>query len=154
MTLRVPILVVAAAWAAISLTTSSADAELKTNGAIQEPAPKPRAGWTIPAGAREEKNPLPINDSVLAAGRKVFASNCQRCHGPKGKGDGEDAEKEHAEQMDLTNPERASVNPPGVMFHKIWNGRSSPKMPRFSEELSKEQVWAVVAFTESLRVKK
>ena len=39
------------------------------------------------------------------------------------------------------------------MFYKIWNGRLNPKMPTFSEELTKEQAWAIVAYVQSLRGK-
>jgi mono/diheme cytochrome c family protein len=38
-------------------------------------------------------------------------------------------------------------------LHKIWNGRSSPKMPTFSEEISKEQAWTIVAYVQTLRAK-
>jgi mono/diheme cytochrome c family protein len=31
------------------------------------------------------------------------------------------------------------------------NGRRKPKMPVFKEELSKDQVWAVVAYVQTLR---
>ena len=53
--------------------------------------------------------------------------------------------------MDLTNVARASRNSDGTVFYKIWNGRSNPKMPAFSEDTSKEQVWAIVAYAQSLR---
>ena len=39
------------------------------------------------------------------------------------------------------------------MFHKIWNGRRNPKMPAFKDKLTKEQVWTLVAFAQSLREK-
>jgi mono/diheme cytochrome c family protein len=55
--------------------------------------------------------------------------------------------------MNLTNPARAAANPEGVIFYKVWNGRTSPKMPAFSEELSKEQAWSVVAYVQTLRAK-
>jgi mono/diheme cytochrome c family protein len=109
------------------------------------------SGWALPAGAADEKNPLTVGDAVLAAGRKVFASRCQRCHGPEGRGDGPDANRAYRERMDLTNPDRAPANPDGIVFHKIRIGRSSPRMPAFGEELSPEQTWAVVAYVQSLR---
>lgn len=112
-----------------------------------------RDGWKIPATAETEASPLTVNASVLAAGKKLFVSKCQRCHGPKGKGDGEDADKKHQKDMDLTAAAGAADNPDGVVFYRIWNGRTSPKMPVFSEELSREQVWALVAFVQSLRAK-
>lgn len=110
-------------------------------------------GWTLPQGAADLKNPLTVNDSVVANGKKLFASKCQRCHGPAGKGDGPDAEKEHQADMNLTVAARAARNPDGIVFYKIWNGRTNPKMPTFSEELSKEQVWAIVAYVQTLREK-
>ncbi len=113
-----------------------------------------QAGWKIPPTAAADKNPLTVNEGVLAAGRKLFVSKCQRCHGPQGKGDGPDATGDHAETMDLTSAKRAPENPDGVVFHKIWTGRVKPRMPAFSEELSREQVWAIVAYVQSLRAAK
>jgi mono/diheme cytochrome c family protein len=110
-------------------------------------------GWTLPANAADEKSPLTVNAGVVAAGKKLFASKCQRCHGPEAKGDGPDADPARQGDMDLTVASRAARNPDGVVFFKLWNGRSSPKMPRFSEELSKEQAWAIVAYVQTLRAK-
>lgn len=116
-------------------------------------APEQPTRWTVPAGGADEKNPLPVNEATLAGGKKLFAAKCQRCHGAEGKGDGPDADAKYAGTMDLTNPARAARNSDGTVFYKIWNGRSNPKMPVFSEEMTKEQVWAVVAYAQSLRKK-
>ena len=37
------------------------------------------------------------------------------------------------------------------MFYKVWNGRKSPKMPAFKDELTKDQVWQIVAYAQTLR---
>ena len=121
-------------------------------GAQGQRASQP-VGWTIPQTASSEKNPLTVNDSVIANGKKLFAANCQRCHGAEGKGDGPDGEPAHQADMDLTVASRAARNPDGVVFYKAWNGRGSPKMPAFSEQLTKEQVWAIVAYVQTLRAK-
>ena len=119
-----------------------------------KPTPAPAAtGWTLPATAAEEKSPLTVNDGILAGGRKLFASKCERCHGSAGKGDGPDADKTHREHMDLTQAARAARNPDGVVFYKLWNGRSNPKMPAFKDELTREQAWAIVAYVQTLRTK-
>jgi mono/diheme cytochrome c family protein len=112
-----------------------------------------RNGWNVPAAAAEEKNPLTVNDAVVAAGKKLFGSKCQRCHGPDGKGNGQDADPMLQQDMNLTVAARAARNPDGVVFYKVWNGRTSPKMPAFSQELTKEQVWAIVAYVQTLRAK-
>jgi mono/diheme cytochrome c family protein len=111
-------------------------------------------GWTLPATAKTEKNPLTVNEGTLAAGKKLFLQKCQRCHGPEGKGDGEDADTDHIEHMDLTNPKNAAANPDGVVFYKVWHGRQEPRMPAFEDQLTKEQAWAIVAYTQTLRAKK
>jgi len=110
-------------------------------------------GWTIPATGAAEKSPLTVTDTVVAAGKKLFTAKCEHCHGPKGKGDGPDADPANQDDMDLTVAARAARNTDGTVFYKIWNGRSSPKMPAFSEQLTKEQAWTIVAFVQTLRAK-
>ncbi len=112
-----------------------------------------RGGWQLPPDAPDTVSPLKVDDKVLATGRKIFSDKCQKCHGPKGLGDGPDADPEHAEDMNLTNPKRADRNPDGIVFYKVLNGRTRPKMPAFKEELSREQIWAVVAYVQTLRQK-
>ncbi len=111
------------------------------------------ARWTIPPTAIEEKNPLPVNPATLAGGKKLYAAKCESCHGTAGKGDGPDADKKYADTMDLTQAARAARNADGQVFYKMWNGRLNPKMPAFSEQMTKEQAWAVVAYVQSLRQK-
>ena len=96
-----------------------------------------------------------MNDAILAGGRKIFTSKCVRCHGPKGEGDGEDADIDFSKkEMDLTGARFApTANPDGIVFAKVWTGRQEPKMPSFEDQLSKEQAWAVVAYAQTLRKK-
>ena len=107
-------------------------------------------GWTIPAGASQEANPIAASPDILAKGKTLFEKKCQRCHGKEGKGDGPDADSDMPPE-DLTDASRAGRNPDGVMFYKLWNGRKSPKMPSFKTELSKEEVWTLVHYAKSLR---
>lgn len=111
------------------------------------------AGWQLPADAEETKNPHPIDDKLIANGRAIFKDKCQRCHGPGGLGDGPDSDPDVREDMNLTNPERADRNPDGVVYYKVANGRRRPKMPAFKEDLKPEQIWAVVAYVQTLRKK-
>jgi mono/diheme cytochrome c family protein len=122
-------------------------------GAGDRAQTRPSTGFNLPPDAADTKNPLTVDDKVLAAGKKVFSDKCQKCHGEKGLGDGPDADPDHAEEMNLTNPKRADRNPDGVVFYKVSNGRRSPKMPAFKEELSKDQIWSVVSYVQTLRKK-
>jgi mono/diheme cytochrome c family protein len=115
------------------------------------PAAQPSgSGWQLPPDAAETKNPLTVDPKLLATGKAVFKEKCQKCHGPSGRGDGPDADPD-ADNMDLTNAKRAERNSDGVVFYKISNGRKKPKMPAQKEDLTKEQIWAVVAYVQSLR---
>ena len=112
-----------------------------------------QGGWILPAGAAAERSPLTVSDGLIASGKKLFVSKCQRCHGVAGKGDGDDANPKYRQDMDLTKADDAADNPDGVVFYKMWNGRSSPRMPAFSEQISKEQAWTIVAYVQTLRPK-
>ena len=110
-------------------------------------------GWFIPSGGRDEKSPLSSVPAAVARGKTIFASNCARCHGAEGKGDGPDSD--HA--SDLTDELRDTINPEGVLFYKVWNGHAVQlrtqvdDMPAFQGKLSRDEVWAVVEYLKVLR---
>jgi len=112
---------------------------------------KPGSGWTLPPEAETTKNPLPVDAKLLATGKSIFKDKCQKCHGASGKGDGPDADPDAQEDMDLTRGDRVSKNPDGVVFFKVFNGRKKPKMTAQKDEMSKDQIWAVVAYVQTLR---
>jgi mono/diheme cytochrome c family protein len=120
---------------------------MRAIGAVQYP------GWLIPDGGKDEKSPVsPVADAVKR-GRALFASNCARCHGPEGKGNG--PESDHA--ADLTDDLRAGLNTEGILFYKVWNGHAiQPRtqvndMPAFQGKLSRDEVWALVEYLKVLR---
>jgi mono/diheme cytochrome c family protein len=106
-------------------------------------------GWTIPEGGKDEKSPLKPSADTIKKGKSLFSSNCAKCHGAGGKGDGPDSNpKEPA--ADLTDEFRADLNPDGVLYYKIWNGHP-PQMPAFKSKLTRNDVWTLVEFVKSLR---
>ena len=150
---RPSLIPLAAATFCLALATAAPQA--RQSGSTQPPQqPQPRAGgWTIPADADQEKNPVAGDATAIAAGKQLFSKNCQRCHGPQGKGDGPDADPDNQQDMDLTVARRAARNTDGVVFYKVWNGRSKPKMPTFKDTLTKDQVWQIVSYVQTLREK-
>jgi len=114
--------------------------------------PRP-GGWTLPENAADEKNPFAGDPKAVEAGKTLFKKHCQRCHGPGGKGDGPDADPDNQGDMDLTVARRAARNPDGVVFYKAWNGRAKPKMPAVKDDMSKEQLWQIVSYVQTLRQK-
>jgi len=107
------------------------------------------AGWTIPEAGKDEKSPLKASADVAKKGKSLFGSNCQKCHGPEGKGDGPDSNP-NAPAADLTDPFRTELNPEGVLYYKIWNGHP-PAMPAFKSKLTKDETWTLVEYLKTLR---
>jgi mono/diheme cytochrome c family protein len=107
------------------------------------------AGWTIPEGGKDEKSPVKPTADILKKGKSSFGSNCQKCHGPLGKGDGPDSDKNEP-AADLTDEFRIELNPDGVLYYKIMNGHP-PAMPAFKSKLTKPDTWALVEYVKSLR---
>jgi mono/diheme cytochrome c family protein len=107
-------------------------------------------GWQIPQAGRAEQSPLKPTADVLKKGQSLFSSRCQKCHGRDGTGKGPEADPNDP-PADLTDGSRAAVNPDGVLFYKIWNGRKSPKMPAFKSDMSKDEIWSVVEYIKTLR---
>ena len=122
---------------------------LATVGLVSFALPQ-STSWTIPAAALEEKSPLTPTAEILKKGKALFGSNCRRCHGPDGKGDGPDGNPD-TPPADLTLSSRAAANPEGVVFYKVWNGRSKPTMPAFKSQLTKNDVWLIVEYVKTLR---
>src|SRR5262245_8241442 len=149
---RSSLLVTAGLLFAASFTASARPAPAPATTTVQQPAPK-SGGWTLPENAADEKNPFAGDPKALETGKTLFKKHCERCHGPGGKGDGPDADPDVQEDMDLTVARRAARNPDGVIFYKAWNGRSKPKMPSVKDDLTKEQLWQIVSFVQTLRAK-
>ena len=113
-------------------------------------APEGSLEWNIPDGAAAERNPQPLDGAALSRGQSLYKAKCQRCHGADGTGHGPEADPNHP-AGDLTDRRLASRNPDGVMFYKIWNGRTKPKMPAMKTDISQADVWALISYVKTLR---
>jgi len=116
-------------------------------GAPQSPSGS--AGWQIPETAPAEVSPL-AGAAVGERGRALYKAKCQRCHGVDGSGGGPDADPGHP-PGNLADGRAAARNPDGVVFYKVWNGRAKPKMPAMKLDLTREDVWTLVAYVKTLR---
>lgn len=82
----------------------------------------------------------------IAAGRVLYTSNCQQCHGLDGRGDGP-----LAEQLDV-RPADFRVHIPfhqdSFFFNVIQNGLGSI-MPGFGNQLTEDETWNLIHFLHS-----
>ncbi len=92
-----------------------------------------------------------IQPADLAAGARIYAENCTRCHGINGAGDGELAlSGEVVNPGNFTDPTSARSQTPQDWFHTITNGRLEQLMPPWADALSEQERWDVALYTYTL----
>jgi mono/diheme cytochrome c family protein len=110
-----------------------------------------RAGgcdWKAPPTAANRPNPVPANANTIALGQKLFAANCQTCHGESGKGDGPGGAALEKKPADLGACIKANNETDGSLFWKISEGRSP--MVSWKGALSETQRWELVNYIKTL----
>ena len=93
-------------------------------------------------------------DGNAKAGRQIHVSNCLRCHGPAGKGDGPAGKLLKTKPADWTDTQKMSGLSDDHIYKIIWGGGGSvgksTLMPAFKDKLSDQQIRDVRAFIRSL----
>ncbi len=103
-----------------------------------------QGGWVAPPEAKNVKNPVPANDTTLAAGKEIYTAKCEECHGEKGDGNGDEAMMYDPKPGDFTDAHMMKEMTDGELFWKITQGKKP--MPSFKNRLSEEQRWQVVNY--------
>ena len=103
--------------------------------------------WVAPAAEAGKKNPVPVNDSSVALGQKIYLQRCAGCHGKTGKGDGPDAADlgiHPAKLADAVVQEQTD----GALFWKVTAGKKP--MPSYRTRLSPTDRWNVINYLRTL----
>ena len=120
-----------------------------------QPTSAPAVG-TTPAAVQPTASaaPLPVRQPSAQGGAQIFAQRCAPCHGAGGKGDGAQSQQIVAQMggklPDFTDSAYARAAQPTDWFTTISTGRMTKGMPPFSQSLTDEQRWDMVAFLFSL----
>ena len=93
--------------------------------------------------------PLTSPDKV-AAGEKLFATNCSTCHGPQGKGDGPAAMAFNPQPRNLQTEPFKGGTEDAKIFATISNGLTGSNMPGFAQ-LNETDRWNLAFFVKLLR---
>jgi mono/diheme cytochrome c family protein len=104
--------------------------------------------WNAPAAAKNLQNPVPSTGDSLEVGMKNYSTYCQSCHGAKGDGKGERAEKLSIAPSDFTDAHAMGQMTDGELFWKISHGRRP--MPAFKEKLTEQERWQLVDYIRTL----
>ncbi|MBI5594620.1 MAG: c-type cytochrome [Elusimicrobia bacterium] len=112
-------------------------------------APRFAAGAAERArAARTLKNPVPASYEALGRGRKVYASYCRHCHGPRGRGDGPVAKAVTAFSFPLATKSALDLSD-GEVYHIVSYGRNN--MPAHASQIPEADRWALVHFLRDLQ---
>jgi mono/diheme cytochrome c family protein len=103
--------------------------------------------WTAPAAEAQKKNPVPVNDSSIAAGQKIYLKRCAECHGKTGNGDGPNAADLGIHPAKLSDP-TIQAETDGALFWKIKVGKKP--MPSYATRLSPTDRWNAVNYLRTL----
>jgi copper transport protein len=104
--------------------------------------------FLLPTGLEERYiNPVPPNQSSVAAGEAIYRVQCIACHGPGGRGDGPVGLTLNPPPADLYEHTQPGVHPDGQLYEWITFGFADNQvMPRFKDILSDEDRWNVVNY--------
>jgi mono/diheme cytochrome c family protein len=100
--------------------------------------------WKAPQTAVNRPNPVPANANTLAVAQKLYAANCQTCHGESGRGDGPGGAALEKKPADLGACIKANNETDGSLFWKISEGRSP--MVSWKGSLTETQRWELVNY--------
>jgi mono/diheme cytochrome c family protein len=91
----------------------------------------------------------PVTPSDLEQGRAIYERHCADCHGPEGKGDGQQATSLSPRPGNLISAQ-TSVKSDQELLQIIAKGRPRTAMTGWDDRLSPEEQGAVLAFIRSL----
>lgn len=90
--------------------------------------------------ACSKNNPYTANPEAIKEGAIFYKNNCERCHGPEGKG---------GICPNLIDKNWKYGGSDGDVFRSIYSGRPEG-MPAWKGILKKEDIWKIIAYIRTL----
>jgi mono/diheme cytochrome c family protein len=101
--------------------------------------------------AAKLKNPVKVTPESIAAGKKIYDTQCTNCHGETGKGDGKMAASITGEKpSDLSDATWKHGSSDGEIFTLIRDGSKGTGMRGFATKLKTDDLWNVVNYLRTL----
>ena len=102
-----------------------------------------------------QAKPIPTNTveadaASLAAGKKLFASNCASCHGETAQGDGKAGATLNPKPPNLADATWIHGSSDGEIFSVIRDGVKDTGMKAFGSRMTAHQMWDVVNYLRSI----
>ena len=97
--------------------------------------------------SKEEKSPLPADETNLLAGAKIYQQSCAGCHGRLGQGASGLAKRVYPYIPPLLPPaDGVTDDPVGETHWVVKNGIRFSAMPSFEGKLTDTELWQVSVF--------
>lgn len=109
-------------------------------------------GMALNARVRKEApkaSPIAASPEALAAGAKIYRTDCAVCHALPGQAQAAIAKGEFPKPPELFKGHGVTDDPPGETYWKVANGIRLTGMPGFTGSLSEEQMWQVTLLVAS-----
>jgi mono/diheme cytochrome c family protein len=135
--------------AALSAWTVGMSAQGNTSAAGQHDAHE--AGEHHHAEAAALKNPVKATPESVAAGKKLYDTQCTTCHGDTGKGDGKMAASLNPPKpSDLSDASWKHGSTDGEIFTLIRDGSKGTGMRGYAARMKPDDMWNVVNYLRTL----
>lgn len=113
------------------------------------------AGAHTHAEAAAIKNPVKATPESIAAGKKLYDTQCASCHGETGKGDGKMAASITGDKpSDLSDASWKHGSSDGEIFTLIKDGSKGTGMRGYGARMKPDDIWNVVNYVRTLGPKK
>lgn len=97
---------------------------------------------------------MPKTSEGLERGRQLFAQACASCHGPQGRGDGQQAMTDNAgfpiKPRDLTAGIFKGSSESQDLYYRVVAGLPGSPMPSYAGVYADEQLWDLIHYVQSL----
>jgi mono/diheme cytochrome c family protein len=137
----VAILLCGLLWVRLGFVNPRADIP---EDALERVIAMPALDASVDRRAPEIKNPLQATDANLAAGMKIYQTNCASCHGDTQRPSGVFAEALYPRAPQFVQD--APDMPENQNFYIIEHGIRLSGMPASKQVLSDQEVWQVTTF--------
>ena len=108
------------------------------------------AALTASAQATRPTNTVAADATSIAAGKRLFGSNCASCHGETGQGDGKAGSQLSPKPASLVDATWIHGASDGEIFTVIRDGVKDTGMKAFGSSMTAHQIWDVVNFLRSI----
>jgi high-affinity iron transporter len=95
-------------------------------------------------------NPVTSDATSIAAGKKLYASNCASCHGDTGQGDGRAGKQLSPPPANLVDAMWIHGSTDGEIFMVIRDGVKDTGMKAFGSRMTTHQMWDVLNYLRSI----